>query len=108
MRLFTNDLTQSFSSRGGRTPGFEALYRPREQQDCSSFARLLRQHEPQRIVGDLLTAEVNEKQALRSDISSPLPRGRFYNVIDLVNRLEIETRNGRATVTSRFSRSKGG
>ena len=114
---------------------------------------------PQRIVGDLLTAEVNEKQArsikyqltiaklpLAKDLDdfrfedTPInetlvrdlaggdfiaqqrnavlgggtgtgkthlaiaiarncirsgTRGRFYNVVDLVNRLEIETRNGR-------------
>ena len=118
-----------------------------------------RQHEPQRIVGDLLNAEINEKQArsikyqltiaklpLAKDIDDFLfegtpinetlvrdlagggfiaqqrnavlvggtgtgkthlaiaiarsciragSRGRFYNVVDLVNRLEIETRNGR-------------
>ena len=118
-----------------------------------------RQHEPQRIVGDLLTAEVNEKQArsiryqltiaklpLAKDLDdfefegTPInetlvrdlaggaflaqqrnavlvggtgtgkthlaiaiarscirggARGRFYNVVDLVNRLVIETRNGR-------------
>src|ERR1700692_3072251 len=118
-----------------------------------------RQHEPQRIVGDLLTAEINEKQArsikyqltiaklpLAKDLEdfqfegTPInqtlvndlasggfiaqqrnavlvggtgtgkthlaiaiarscirsgARGRFYNVVDLVNRLEIETRNGR-------------
>ena len=118
-----------------------------------------RQHEPQRIVGDLLTAEVSEKQArsiryqltiaklpLAKDLDgfrfegTPInetlvrdlaggaflaqqrnavlvggtgtgkthlaiaiarscirggARGRFYNVVDLVNRLEIETRNGR-------------
>src|SRR6187397_3298754 len=118
-----------------------------------------RQHEPQRIVGDLLTAEVNEKQArsIRYQLTiARLPmakeidefafdgtpinetlvrdlaggaflaqqrnlvliggtgtgkthlaiaiarscirggaRGRFYNVVDLVNRLETETRNGR-------------
>ena len=118
-----------------------------------------RQYEPQRIIGDLLTAEVNEKQArsikyqltiaklplakdlddfrfedtpsnetlvrdlaggdfiaqqrnavliggtgtgkthlaiaiARSCIRSGT-RGRFYNVVDLVNRLETETRNGR-------------
>jgi DNA replication protein DnaC len=118
-----------------------------------------RQHEPQRIVGDLLKAEIGEKQArsikyqltiaklplakglddfqfegtpinqtlvndlagggfiaqqrnvvlvggtgtgkthlaiaiARSCIRSGA-RGRFYNVVDLVNRLEIETRNGR-------------
>src|SRR6202451_2189463 len=118
-----------------------------------------RQHEPQRIVGDLLNAEINEKQArsikyqltiaklpLAKDLEdfqfegTPInqtlvndlagggfiaqqrnavlvggtgtgkthlaiaiarscirsgSRGRFYNVVDLVNRLEIETRNGR-------------
>jgi DNA replication protein DnaC len=118
-----------------------------------------RQHEPQRIVGDLLTAEVSEKQArsiryqltiaklpLAKDLDdfefagTPInqtlvrdlaggafvaqqrnavlvggtgtgkthlaiaiarscirggARGRFYNVVDLVNRLETEARNGR-------------
>jgi DNA replication protein DnaC len=118
-----------------------------------------RQHEPQRIVGDLLTAEISEKQVrsikyqltiarlpLAKDLadfdfaSTPInetlvrdlaaggflaqqrnavlvggtgtgkthlgiaiarsciragARGRFYNVVDLVNRLEIETRSGR-------------
>ena len=118
-----------------------------------------RQHEPQRIVGDLLKAEINEKQArsikyqltiaklpLAKDLDdfqfdgTPInqtlvndlagggfiaqqrnavlvggtgtgkthlaiaiarscirsgSRGRFYNVVDLVNRLETETRNGR-------------
>ena len=118
-----------------------------------------RQHEPQRIVGDLLNAEINEKQArsiryqltiaklpLAKDLDvfqfegTPInqtlvndlagggfitqqrnavlvggtgtgkthlaiaiarscirsgTRGRFYNVVDLVNRLETETRNGR-------------
>ena len=118
-----------------------------------------RQHEPQRIVGDLLTAEISEKQArsIRYQITiSKLPlgrdiddfsfdntpinetlvgilaageflahqrnvvlvggtgtgkthlaigiaracirdgaRGRFFNVVDLVNRLEAETRSGR-------------
>ena len=118
-----------------------------------------RQHEPQRIVGDLLNAEISEKQArsikyqltiaklpLAKDLddfqfqNTPInetlvhdlagggfiaqqrnavlvggtgtgkthlaiaiarscirsgARGRFYNVVDLVNRLETETRNGR-------------
>src|ERR1700747_2178807 len=118
-----------------------------------------RQHEPQRIVGDLLTAEINEKQArsikyqlsiaklpLAKDLDdfqfdgTPInetlvrdlagggflaqqrnavliggtgtgkthltiaiarscirsgSRGRFYNVVDLVNRLETEARAGR-------------
>ena len=120
---------------------------------------LKRQHEPQRIVGDLLKAEINEKQArsikyqltiaklpLAKDLddfefaNTPInetlvtdlagggfiaqqrnvvlvggtgtgkthltiaiarscirggARGRFYNVVDLVNKLEAETRNGR-------------
>ncbi len=30
-----------------------------------------RQHEPQRIVGDLLNAEINEKQPAKSSTSSP-------------------------------------
>ena len=118
-----------------------------------------RQHEPQRIVGDLLNAEISEKQTrsikyqltiaklpLAKDLDdfrfegTPInqtlvhdlagggfiaqqrnavlvggtgtgkthlaiaigrscirsgARGRFYNVVDLVNRLETETRNGR-------------
>ena len=118
-----------------------------------------RQHEPQRIVGDLLNAEISEKkarsikyqltiakvplakdlddfrfegtpinEALVNDLASggfiaqqrnvvlvggtgtgkthlaiaiarscirSGARGRFYNVVDLVNRLETETRNGR-------------
>src|SRR5580704_3441498 len=118
-----------------------------------------RQHEPQRIIGDLLNAEINEKQArsikyqltiaklpLAKDLAdfqfkgTPInetlvnnlagggfitqqrnavlvggtgtgkshlaiaiarscihgnARGRFYNVVDLVNRLETETRAGR-------------
>jgi DNA replication protein DnaC len=106
-----------------------------------------RQHEPQRIVGDLLNAEISEKQArsikyqlvfqfegtpinhtLVNDLAGGGfiaqqrnavlvggtgtgkthlaiavarscirggARGRFYNVVDLVNRLEAETRNGR-------------
>ena len=104
-----------------------------------------RQHDPQRIIGDLLTAEISEKQArsikfddfqfedtpinetlvrdlagggflaqqrnavlvggtgtgkthlaiaiARSCIRAGA-RGRFYNVVDLVNRLESEARNG--------------
>src|SRR5215211_4448168 len=104
-----------------------------------------RQHEPQRIVGDLLSAEISEKQArsikyqltiaklpLAKDLDdfqfdgTPInetlvndlvggtgtgkshlaiaiarscirggARGRFYNVVDLVNSLETETRAGR-------------
>jgi DNA replication protein DnaC len=92
-----------------------------------------RQHEPQRIIGDLLNAEISEKQArsikyqltiakmpLAKDLDdfqfegTPInqtlvnwaiaiarscirsgARGRFYNVVDLVNRLETEARNAR-------------
>jgi len=135
------------------------LYGMKASFDEIMATAVKRQHEPQRIVGDLLTAEVNEKQArsiryqltiaklpLAKDLEdfefegTPInetlvrdlaggaflaqqrnavlvggtgtgkthvaiaiarscirsgARGRFYNVVDLVNRLEIETRNGR-------------
>src|ERR1700674_3406906 len=135
------------------------LYGMKAAFDEIMTTAIKRQHEPQRIVGDLLNAEISEKQALsikyqltiaklplakdlddfqfegtpinetlvndlagggfiaqqrnavlvggtgtgkthlaiaiaRSCIRSG-SRGRFYNVVDLVNRLEIETRNGR-------------
>jgi DNA replication protein DnaC len=104
-----------------------------------------RQHEPQRVLGDLLRAEISDKQArsiryqlgiarlpLAKDLDdfrfadTPIneilvrdlagggflaqqrnavligrscirggARGRFYNVVDLVNRLEADTRTGR-------------
>src|SRR6202790_5320549 len=135
------------------------LYGMKAAFDEIMATAIKRQHEPQRIVGDLLTAEINEKQArsikyqltiaklpLAKDLEdfqfegTPInqilvndlasggfiaqqrnavlvggtgtgkthlaiaiagscmrsgARGRFYNVVDLVNRLEIETRNGR-------------
>jgi len=135
------------------------LYGMKAAYDEIMATAVKRQHEPQRIVGDLLTAEINEKQArsIRYQLSSaklPLAkdlddfafgetpinetlvrdlagggflaqqrntvlvggtgtgkthlaiaiarscirsgaRGRFYNVVDLVNRLEGETRSGR-------------
>ena len=135
------------------------LYGMKAAFDEIMTTAIKRQHEPQRIVGDLLTAEINEKQArsikyqltiaklpLAKDIAdfqfhgTPInqtlvndlagggfiprqrnvvlvggtgtgkthlaiaiarncirsgARGRFYNVVDLVNRLETETRNGR-------------
>src|SRR5204863_6981946 len=135
------------------------LYGMKAAYDEIMATAVKRQHEPQRIIGDLLTAEINEKQArsIKYQLSSaklPLAkdlddfqfdgtpinetlvndlagggfiaqqrnavlvggtgtgkthlaiaiarscirsgsRGRFYNVVDLVNRLEIETRNGR-------------
>jgi DNA replication protein DnaC len=135
------------------------LYGMKAAFDEIMATAIKRQHEPQRIVGDLLTAEIKEKQArsikyqltiaklpLAKDIDdfqfdgTPInqtlvndlagggfiaqqrnvvlvggtgtgkthlaiaiarscirdgARGRFYNVVDLVNRLETETRNGR-------------
>ena len=135
------------------------LYGMKAAFDEIMVTAIKRQHEPQRIVGDLLTAEISEKQArsikyqltiaklpLAKDIAdfqfdgAPInqtlvndlagggfiaqqrnvvlvggtgtgkthlaiaiarscirsgARGRFYNVVDLVNRLESETRNGR-------------
>ena len=135
------------------------LYGMKAAYDEIMTTAIKRQHEPQRIVGDLLSAEINEKQArsikyqltiaklpLAKDIdgfefeATPInqtlvtdladggfieqqrnvvlvggtgtgkthmaiaiarscirsgARGRFYNVVDLVNRLEAETRNGR-------------
>ncbi len=135
------------------------LYGMKAAFDEIMATAIKRQHEPQRIIGDLLTAEINEKQArsikyqlsiaklpLAKDLDdfqfdgTPInetlvrdlagggflaqqrnavliggtgtgkthlaiaiarscirsgSRGRFYNVVDLVNRLEAETRNGR-------------
>jgi DNA replication protein DnaC len=135
------------------------LYGMKAAYDEIMATAVKRQHEPQRIVGDLLSAEINEKQArsIRYQLSiAKLPlakdldgfdfagtpinqtlvhdlagggfleqqrnavlvggtgtgkthlaiaiarsciragaRGRFYNVVDLVNRLEGETRSGR-------------
>jgi DNA replication protein DnaC len=135
------------------------LYGMRAAYDEIITTAVKRQHEPQRIVGDLLTAEITEKQArsIRYQISiAKLPlakdvddfifvdtpinetlvrdlasgnflahqrnvvlvggtgtgkshiaiaiaracirgskRGRFFNVVDLVNKLETETRSGR-------------
>ncbi len=134
------------------------LYGMKAAYDEIMATAVKRQHEPQRIVGDLLTAEISEKQArsikyqltiaklpLAKDIDdfhfegTPInqtlvndlagggfiaqqrntvlvggtgtgkthlaiaiarscirsgARGRFYNVVDLVNRLETETRTG--------------
>ena len=129
------------------------LYGMKAAFDDIMATAVKRQHEPQRVVGDLLTAEISEKQArsikyqltiarlpLAKDLAdfkfagTPIneglvrdlagggfiaqqrnvvlvkthlaiaiarsciragARGRFYNVVDLVNRLETETRNGR-------------
>jgi len=135
------------------------LYGMKAAFDEIMTTAIKRQHEPQRIVGDLLTAEVSEKQArsiryqltiaklpLAKDLDdfqfegTPInetlvrdlaggaflaqqrnavlvggtgtgkthlaiaiarscirggTRGRFYNVVDLVNRLETEARSGR-------------
>jgi DNA replication protein DnaC len=135
------------------------LYGMKSAYDETLTTALKRKHEPQRFVGDLLKAEISEKQArsikyqlsiaklpLAKDIDdfafkdTPInesmvrdlaggafiaqqrnvvlvggtgtgkthlaiaiarsciragSRGRFYNVVDLVNRLEAESRNGR-------------
>ena len=135
------------------------LYGMKAAFDETMATAVKRQHEPQRIIGDLLNAEINEKQArsikyqltiaklpLAKDLDdfqfegTPInetlvrdlaggsfiaqqrnavliggtgtgkthlaiamarscirsgARGRFYNVVDLVNRLETETRSGR-------------
>jgi hypothetical protein len=135
------------------------LYGMKAAFDEIMATAIKRQHEPQRIIGDLLTAEINEKQArsikyqltiaklpLAKDLDdfqfdgTPInetlvrdlagggflaqqrnavlvggtgtgkthvaiaiarscirsgARGRFYNVVDLVNRLEAEARNTR-------------
>ncbi len=135
------------------------LYGMKAAYDEIMTTAVKRQHEPQRIVGDLLTAEINEKHArsikyqlaiaklpLAKDLAdfafaeTPInqtlvhelaagnflaqqrnavliggtgtgkthlaiaiarsciragARGRFYDVVDLVNRLEAETRSGR-------------
>jgi len=135
------------------------LYGMKDAFDEIMATAVKRQHEPQRILGDLLKAEINEKHArsikyqltiaklpLAKDLEdfqfegTPInqtlvndlagggfiaqqrnavlvggtgtgkthlaiaiaracirsgTRGRFYNVVDLVNRLETETRNGR-------------
>jgi DNA replication protein DnaC len=140
------------------------LYGMRSAYDEVMAAGIKRQHEPPRIVGDLLTAEINEKTArsikyqmtiaklpLAKDLSdfvfegSPVnetlmrdlasgafldaqrnavliggtgtgkthlaiaiaraciragARGRFFNTVDLVNRLESEARNGRQSRTA--------
>ena len=147
------------------------LYGMRTAFDEIMATAVKRQHEPQRIVGDLLTADINEKQArsIRYQLSiAKLPlakdldgfdfagtpinetlvhdlaggafidqqrnavlvggtgtgkthlaidiarsciragaRGRFYNVVDLVNRLESETRSGRQGRLARLHRPAG-
>jgi len=140
------------------------LYGMRSAYDEVMASGIKRQHEPPRIVGDLLTAEINEKTArsikyqmtiaklpLAKDLGdfvfdgSPVnetlvrdlatgafldaqrnavliggtgtgkthlaiaiarsciragARGRFFNTVDLVNRLESEARNGRQSRTA--------
>ena len=103
------------------------LYGMRLAYDEIMGAAIKRQHEPPRIIGDLLNAEVSEKQArsikyqltiaklpLAKDIDAfdfagkthlaiaiaracirGGARGRFFNTVDLVNRLEAEIRSGR-------------
>jgi DNA replication protein DnaC len=130
------------------TMGELKLYGMKAAFDEIITTAVKRQHEPHRIVGDLLTAEITEKQArsikyqitiaklpLAKDIETLVrdlaggnflahqrnvvlvggtgtgkthlaiavaraciregARGRFFNVVDLVNKLEAETRSGR-------------
>jgi DNA replication protein DnaC/transposase-like protein len=150
---------RAFALFKGTCMGELKLYGMKAAFDEIMATAVKRQHEPQRIVGDLLNAEINEKQArsikyqltiaklpLAKDIAdfqfdgTPInqtlvndlagggfiaqqrnvvlvggtgtgkthlaiaiarscirggARGRFYNVVDLVNRLEAETRSGR-------------
>jgi hypothetical protein len=145
------------------------LYGMKAAYDEIIASAVKRQHEPARVVGDLLSAEIAEKQASRSDTRSPSPncrwprmsrtsnwrhadqrdagprpcqrqlrppaqrragrgtgtgkthlaiamaralirdgkRGRFFNVVELVNKLEAEGRAGRQGQDGRISRSDG-
>jgi hypothetical protein len=57
------------------------------------------------LVGGTGTGKTHHAIAIaRSCIRSGV-RGRFYNVVDLVNRLETETRNGRAWTSSSSTNS---
>src|SRR6516164_1415466 len=89
------------------------LYGIRAAHDEVMATGLKRRHEPPRIVGDLLSAEIAEKQARsikyggtgtgKSHLAIAIARacirggarGRFYTVVDLVNRLESEARASR-------------
>src|SRR6266576_3424792 len=76
------------------------LYGMRAAYDEVMTTGIKRRHEPPRIVGDLLSAEVAEKQvrAIKYQLTIaklPLAKGRFYTVVDLVNRLESEARASR-------------
>ena len=158
MRLFGTDGIRGRVNTYPMT-GALKLYGMKAAFDEIMATAVKRQHEPQRILGDLLTAKINEKQArsityqltiaklpLAKDLDTfdftgtPInetlvhdlaagdflaqqrnavlvggtgtgkthlaiaitrsciragARGRFYNVVDLVNRLETETRSGR-------------
>jgi hypothetical protein len=93
----------------------------RSAYDGVEAVAVKRQHEPQKVVGDLLKAEIDEKQArsIRYQMTIaklPLAKdledfdaaiaiaracirrgagGRFFNVVDPVNRLDAESRAGR-------------
>jgi hypothetical protein len=53
------------------------LYGMRAAYDEVMTTGIKRRHEPPRIVGDLLGAEIAEKQRARSNISSPSPSCRW-------------------------------
>ena len=53
------------------------LYGMRSAYDETLATAIKRKHEPQRFVGDLLNAEISEKQAARSNTSSRSPSCRW-------------------------------
>jgi DNA replication protein DnaC len=98
------------------------LYGMRGAYDEILATALKRQHQPQRFAGDLLKAEISEKQArsikyqltiarlplakdaddfafadtpINEGLVRDLMGGGFFNTVDLVNRLEAEARAGR-------------
>jgi len=83
------------------------LYGMRGAYDETMASGIKRQHEPPRIVGDLAeqhnivlvggtgTGKSHLSIAIARALIRNGARGRFYNVVDLVNRLETEARNGK-------------
>jgi hypothetical protein len=59
------------------TMGELKLYGMRAAYDEIITTAVKRQHEPQRVVGDLLSAEINEKQARSIKFRSPSPSCRW-------------------------------
>ena len=76
------------------------LYRTRAAYDEVMATGIKRRHEPPRIVGDLLSAEIADTGKRQLAIAIPrastvTAHGRFYTVVALVNQLESEARSGR-------------